>query len=283
MNLSSYGRQTPFLFALFLGSIIFIGISALLMWVRQRPGEAGAQTVAVDGTPVAAPNLSVQDNRYIIDWVDIEEERVRLNWLANERMIVYELEQKSEIAANSVSDSAETTGQQDTPAPPSTATPNPDLNSMITAVPDEVATNTPAVIQPTQPPVVVSNTPVVVVNTQQDQIQERAYTVLANDTLYSLACDFDSSITMLSTHISADNLIPGNQVTIRQPNPNYCPANAPYEYAVREGDTLFSLGRIINHSVTDIVAHNNGLGTIVGADGIRAGGVICMPVLLDPC
>lgn len=283
MNLSSYGRQTPFLFALFVGSIIFIGISALLMWVRQRPGEAGEPTIAVNGTPADVTNLSVQDNRYIIDWVDIEAERVRINWLANERMIVYEVAPKSEIAANTVNESADVSGQQDTPSPPNTATPTPGLDSLVTSVPDQAATATTTPIPPTQAPVVVANTPVTVVDTQQNQTQERTHTVLAGDTLYSLACDFDSSISMLSTHISADNLIPGNQVTIVQPNPNYCPGNAPYEYAVREGDTLFSLGRLINLSAADIVAHNNGLGTIVGADGIRAGGVICMPILLDPC
>lgn len=98
------------------------------------------------------------------------------------------------------------------------------------------------------------------------------YTVQQGDTLYSVATRIDTSIALMAEHdISQEDLVPGNVISLPIGNPEYCPGRRPY--AVKEGDTAFSIAQRFNIKTQELQAIN-GLGpdfTVNLAD------ILCVP------
>ncbi len=140
-----------------------------------------------------------------------------------------------------------------------------------TAVPPpaDVAQATPVPTEPpppTAPPVVPTATPA------PDKIIRIDYLVQANDSLYSVASRLDTSIALMSEYgIAADDLVPGTTVSLPVGNPQYCPGRRPY--AVKEGDTAFSIGQRVGITAADLQAIN-------GLDAnftVRVADILCVP------
>jgi LysM repeat protein len=145
---------------------------------------------------------------------------------------------------------------------PLPAVPQPDQNFVPTA------TFTPIPPGPTFTPVPPPTA------TRPEPIIFKPYTVVAGDTLYSIANAQNSSVALIARYgYDANDLTPGN-VLQRLPvaNPDYCPNSRAY--VVRDNDTVFRLAAQFSTTVEAIAALNN-----LGPDyRIEMTTVICIPV-----
>lgn len=96
------------------------------------------------------------------------------------------------------------------------------------------------------------------------------HTVQANDTLYSLAKQFNTTIPLLARFGTA-TLIPGNQVLITQANPAYCPSSN--WYIARAGDSPGGIAAKYNTTL-DVLNQLNGWN---GVYAVYETNVICVP------
>ncbi len=101
------------------------------------------------------------------------------------------------------------------------------------------------------------------------------YVVGQNDTLYSISSGrMDTSIALMAQHnIAADHLIPGTTIELPVGNPAYCVNVNGLPYAVREGDTAFSVSKKCGTTV-DILKDMNDLNENYL---IKVADIICVP------
>jgi LysM repeat protein len=110
---------------------------------------------------------------------------------------------------------------------------------------EEVAQPEPTQAVPTPEP---TATPV----PSPDEIIFIDYWVQQGDTLYRIAHNrIDTNIALMARYnISAKELVVGRRLDLPIGNPAFCPGRRAY--AVQEGDTLFSIARRFNTTVTDL-------------------------------
>jgi LysM repeat protein len=99
------------------------------------------------------------------------------------------------------------------------------------------------------------------------------YHVQPGDTLYSISRNrIDTNISLMSRYsISAKSLVVNDIIRLPIGNPDYCTSRRPY--AVREGDTAFSIARRFNISLDDLRAVNN----LDANATIYVATIICLP------
>ncbi|MEW5987019.1 MAG: LysM peptidoglycan-binding domain-containing protein [Chloroflexota bacterium] len=141
--------------------------------------------------------------------------------------------------------------------------PTTDLPTSIPLQPTVEATLPPLVlIEPTAVPPAPVAAPIIVIQ----------YQVQANDTLYSIASQQNSSIELMATYgIDAQDLSPGAVINLPVANSAYCPGSRPY--VVRENDTAYSIARRYG-TTAEVLRQMNGLDanyTIYTAE------VLCVP------
>jgi LysM repeat protein len=112
-------------------------------------------------------------------------------------------------------------------------------------------------------PVVTSIDPVIFID----------YRVQPGDTLYRISSNrIDTSISLMARYnISAEDLVVDRVIRLPIGNPDYCINRRPY--AVREGDTAFSVARRFNISLDDLRAVNN----LDANATIYVATIICLP------
>jgi LysM repeat protein len=137
-----------------------------------------------------------------------------------------------------------------------------------------------AIPQPTQQPVeeqAPQPQPTVVlpsgsINQGVSPVIFRDYTVQANDTLYNITRQLDTSITLMAVHgIDQDDLVEGAVISVPVGNPDYCPGLRPY--AIGEGDTIFAIATRRNTTIENLRAINN----LNAEYAIKAGEILCVP------
>lgn len=139
-----------------------------------------------------------------------------------------------------------------------------DLPTSLPLQPTAEATLLPVVpIEPTAvPPAPVASPPIIVIQ----------YQVQANDTLYSVANQQNSSIELMATYgIDAQDLSPGAVINLPVANPAYCPGSRPY--VVRENDTAYSIARRYG-TTAEVLRQMNGLDAEYT---IYTASVLCVP------
>lgn len=102
-----------------------------------------------------------------------------------------------------------------------------------------------------------------------------SYTVVAGDTLYSVANNkgFNTTIPLMARFgIDATQIYAGNVIQVPVANPAVCPGN--YPYIVREGDTLSSIATKCGTTVDNLKAING-----ISGDDYRLDetSVLCVP------
>ncbi|MGE5557181.1 MAG: LysM peptidoglycan-binding domain-containing protein [Bacillota bacterium] len=101
----------------------------------------------------------------------------------------------------------------------------------------------------------------------------REYTIMAGDTLSSIARRFDTSVADIlaaNPGLDPNTIFPGQRICLPDSRPPVCPG---FIYVVTAGDTLFSVARRFNTTVEAILAVNPGL----DPGRITAGQRICIP------
>lgn len=100
------------------------------------------------------------------------------------------------------------------------------------------------------------------------------YWVQQGDTLYRITHNrIDTNIALMARYnISAKELVAGQRISLPIGNPAFCPGRRPY--AVQEGDTLFSIARRFNTTVTDLRQINPSLDANAT---IYVARIICVP------
>ncbi|WP_211654735.1 LysM peptidoglycan-binding domain-containing protein [Planococcus alpniumensis] len=100
------------------------------------------------------------------------------------------------------------------------------------------------------------------------------YTVKAGDTLYSIASKYNTTVAAIASanKITNTNLISVGQVLII-PVKQAPPPVTTVKYTVKAGDTLYSIARKYNTTVTAIAKANN----ITNVNAIRVGQVLIIP------
>ncbi len=104
-----------------------------------------------------------------------------------------------------------------------------------------------------------------------------AYTIVAGDTLFSLARRFNTTvqqIVALNPNINPNNLQIGQVICI----PGQRPPCTGILYTIQPGDTFFSLAMRYNIRVEDLIAANPG----VNPNALMIGQVICIPGVIPP-
>ena len=100
----------------------------------------------------------------------------------------------------------------------------------------------------------------------------RDYTVQANDSLYNITRQLDTSITLMAVNgIDQDDLVEGTVIRVPVGNPDYCPGLRPY--AIGEGDTVFAIATRRNTTIENLRAINN----LNAEYDIKAGEILCVP------
>lgn len=101
------------------------------------------------------------------------------------------------------------------------------------------------------------------------------YTIVAGDTLFALARRFNTTvqaITNANPGINPNSLQIGQQICIPvAPTPGTCPGG--FTYAVRAGDTFFSIARRFGTTVSALQAANPG----IDPNRLQIGQQICVP------
>ena len=108
-----------------------------------------------------------------------------------------------------------------------------------------------------------------------------AYTIMAGDTLFSLANRYNTTvqaILALNPGLDPNNLRIGQVICIPIVTPPHtCPVGS-FAYTIKAGDTLYMLAITYNTTVQAIMALNPGL----DPNNLRIGQVICIPIVTPP-
>ncbi len=100
----------------------------------------------------------------------------------------------------------------------------------------------------------------------------RDYTVQANDSLYNITRQLDTSITLMAVNsIDQSDLVEGSVIRVPVGNPDYCPGLRPY--SIGEGDTVFAIATRRNTTIEILRAINN----LNPEFNIKAGEILCVP------
>ena len=138
--------------------------------------------------------------------------------------------------------------------------------------PEQQTEQQPEQQQPEQQVQTATAVPLNSVNTSVDPIIYQSYTVQANDTLYNITRQFNTSVTLMAVKgISQDDLAPGTVIQVPVGNPAYCPGLQPY--AIAEGDTIFSIAQRRNTTKETLRTINN----LDANYTIYSGTIICVP------
>ena len=148
------------------------------------------------------------------------------------------------------------------PTPMPTEVPPPPVTEVEPAAPDPTPTTAPAVV--VAPEASGSG------GTPDQMFIFSNHTVQANDTLYSLAHQYNTTIPLLA-RFGTSTLIPGHSVVITQANPAYCP-NSNW-YIAREGDSPGGIAAMYNTTL-DVL---NQLNRWNGVYAVYETNVICVP------
>ena len=219
-------------------AILGVASSLALAFLQNRP--------ATD--PAAVPNEQTQDGTQV---VTVEGVPIAVNSNPNDLLILMpnipevapETTQPTEPAPQ-----AEPTQAQPEPQPTQASTENQNPQPQATAVPSGS------------------------VNRGVASVIFRDYTVQANDSLYNITRQLDTSITLMAVHgIDQTNLVEGTVIRVPVGNPEYCPGLRPY--AIGEGDTVFAIATRRNTTVENI-RNINGLNA---SYDIKAGEILCVP------
>ncbi|MGJ0846427.1 LysM peptidoglycan-binding domain-containing protein, partial [Tissierella praeacuta] len=109
-----------------------------------------------------------------------------------------------------------------------------------------------------------------------------AYTIKAGDTIYSIAMTYNTTVDAIlavNPGLNPNNLQIGQVICIpRGTTPPPCPPCNGVYYAVRPGDTLYSIAAMFNISVATLIAANPG----VDPNNLRVGQLICIPKVEPP-
>ncbi|MEM7797889.1 MAG: LysM peptidoglycan-binding domain-containing protein [Chloroflexota bacterium] len=270
--MSNIQRRIPLIGIGLLTTVLFFGITALILWSQRRPLNADPGAVTAETTPIVVGNPADSAGEYQTIGVIIEEENILLSRKVNEQMVIYvepeptliptvtpTPQQVAEVPDETNADAQENPPQQITPTRPVI---DPANEQEAVTVPDNI--QTPVATQvPVQP--AISNS--------SGMYSTLNHLVVSGDNMFRLACTYDSSIPMLAREFSREDLIPGETIVITQPNPNYCGSNAQYEYAIKEADTVFKLS-----TATGVAAETiRSLNQLSANYNITAGEVLCFP------
>lgn len=138
----------------------------------------------------------------------------------------------------------------------------PDLEVVeVTATPEATAVP-PTEPQPTAvPPIAV------------EKIIRIEYVVQPGDTLYSIADRMDTTIALMAEYdIAQGNIVPGQKILLPVGNPAYCTGKGR-PYAVREGDTAFSISQRFNTTIGNLQTSNN----LNANYTVNVADIICVP------
>ncbi len=105
-----------------------------------------------------------------------------------------------------------------------------------------------------------------------------SYTIKAGDTLYMLAITYNTTVEAIlavNPGLNPNNLQIGQVICIPQTTPPPC--NGVY-YAVRPGDTLYSIAAMFNIPLSTLIAANPG----VDPNNLQIGQLICIPRVEPP-
>lgn len=101
------------------------------------------------------------------------------------------------------------------------------------------------------------------------------YTIREGDTIYSIsrrAGIVPEAVIAANPGLDPDRLQIGQQICVPAPPPTECPGGS-LPYLIRSGDTLYSLARRFNTTVTSILGLNPG----INPENLRVGELICIP------
>ena len=107
-----------------------------------------------------------------------------------------------------------------------------------------------------------------------------SYTIVAGDTLYSLARRFNTTVQAIlavNPNINPNFLQIGQRICIPTTSGGACPPNT-FPYIIQAGDTFFSLARRFNTTIAAIQAANPG----VDPNRLQIGQRICIPGAPSP-
>lgn len=271
--------QNPLIGLLIMASIVIMALTALFLWVQARPEipqEAFAQTEVIADAPAQegevgpVPSVAPAVGDPASGTAFVENEVIILAPNPNE--LVRRADVLPQQAAPTPDPAAgqpptnggtdqiivvpDPTGQQ--PAP--TATPQTAADQPVIVFQDGGLTPTPL---PTLVPADLSGV---------EPLIYELYVVQAGDTLYRLAQNFNTAVELMAEKgIASDDLIPGAQIRIPRPNPNYCPGLQ--KYVVREGDNVFRIGQRYGRTTEQLRSANN---LNINYD-IKIGQVLCIP------
>ena len=109
---------------------------------------------------------------------------------------------------------------------------------------------------------------------------QTAYSIQAQDTLYSIATRFGVSVQSIldaNPGLNPNNLRIGEILCIPAAPPPTCPTNS-FSYTIRAGDTIFSLAQRYNVTPQSILDLNPS----VDPNSLRVGQIICIPGAAPP-
>ncbi|WP_234978633.1 muramidase family protein [Anaerosalibacter sp. Marseille-P3206] len=109
------------------------------------------------------------------------------------------------------------------------------------------------------------------------------YTVRAGDTLYSIGLMYNVTVQQLiaaNPGIDPNNLQIGQIICIPMQKP-VPPCPGGFYYTIKAGDTLYSIARMFNITVQEIIAANPG----IDPNNLQIGQIICIPRIqpIPPC
>ncbi|MCB8946324.1 MAG: LysM peptidoglycan-binding domain-containing protein [Ardenticatenaceae bacterium] len=123
-----------------------------------------------------------------------------------------------------------------------------------------------------QPIELATAVPLNTANQTVDAIIYQSYVVQANDSLYNITRQLNTSITLMAVKgIDQEDLVAGQTIQVPIGNPAYCPGLSPY--AVAEGDTIFSIAQRRNTTPDNLRTIN----TLDANYTIYSGTIICVP------
>lgn len=245
---------------------VFIAIAAsLLVSLRDQNGDAEAGQENVPNVVDQVPDRDIFNKT-------VEGQTIQINAASpNERMRVV-----LAPPPTAISTPIEIVVADDSAAKPEvqlTSTPAP-----VPQNPEAVQVNVTVKFDenPQAPPPTFTPIPVVVnPNVSADLnniIATVQHTVVAGETIFSLATRYNSSVTMMSeSGISEADMYPGNVIVI--PYANNAACSSQRAYPIKEGDTLYRIG--VNNGTTAIILQQiNGIDVNFSID---AGSAICLP------
>lgn len=98
----------------------------------------------------------------------------------------------------------------------------------------------------------------------EEVVPSITYVVKAGDNLYNIAKKYNTSVSVISklNNLTSNNLSVGQQLLIPTADiPNNSSSSSSRTYTVQKGDSLYSIARKFNTTVTDITRLNNLAGT----------------------